>query len=60
MDNSGYLELDRIDQWNYKARLAWVVNLDEIDYARFKIGYHLVNRVPSLYKMTHHKNVVKM
>lgn len=57
MDKKGFLELDRIDLWNYKARLSWVTTLDEIDYARFKIGFHLVNRIPTLYKLTQFKNV---
>lgn len=60
MEKKEHLELDRIDQWNYKARLSWVVSLNEIDYARFKIGYHLANRIPSLYNLTQLKNVIKM
>lgn len=46
--------------WNYKSRLAIVCNLNELDYARFKIGYHIVNRIPTLYNLTFSKNVLKM
>jgi hypothetical protein len=60
MEKKGFLELDRIDLWNYKARLSWVTTLDDIDYARFKIGFHIVNRIPTLYKLTQFKNVWKM
>ena len=58
--NKGFEELDKTDQWNYKARLALVWNLNELDYARFKMGYHIVNRIPTLYSLTLSKNVLKM
>lgn len=60
MEKLSFTELDRVDAWNYKARLSFVNNLNELDYARFKIGYHMVNRIPCLYPWTSAKNVIKL
>lgn len=60
MERKKYYESDMHDRWNYKNRVSFVQSLSEIDYARFKIGYHLVNKIPTLYKLFQMKNVVKM
>ena len=60
LEKKQYAEVDKTDRWNYKARLSWVANLNEIDYARYKIGFHMVNKIPTLYKFTLMKNVAKM
>lgn len=42
--------------WNDKANLAFVTNLTEVDFARFRDGFHLVNHIQTRFFPSYTKN----
>lgn len=58
INSCGFSKVDSQMYWKGLERLAFVYSLKEIDYARFKEGYHLVNHLPSRLNLNEPKNFI--
>ena len=48
------------DSWNHTAKLSFVSSLKEVDYAKFREGFHLVNHIPTRLDPSHPKSFLKL
>ena len=48
------------DTWNQTAKITFVSALKEVDYAKFREGFHIINHIPTRLDATNPKSFLKL